>query len=597
VTEDSQACGSAPDVATAATPPKRRGASWSTGVAEWQSSDERAAKRAGGSFAPRPPIDLGDATAITDHFAHPSVGLSSSLLTALRATGAQVHDDARSRAEAGRDWWPISLHWGVRGEVPYRPAAVVRPETTTQVAAVVGLCDAAGVPVTAAGGRSGVCGGSIPLFGGVALDCCGLSGPVELDEDSSLVEVGAGTSGPELEDALRARQYTLGHFPQSFELSTVGGWIACRGAGQYSTRYGKIEDLVRGLEVVLADGTILRTGGLQGAGPRSATGPDLTQLLLGSEGTLGVITRAQLLVRPLPRASTRAAYLFPSFAAGLDCVRRILRRGATPAVLRLYDEAESTRLFDLDSGSLLLVYDEADPELLAATLAIVDHECLSTREDRARDVVAGRQGTAHEADPGLVDRWLATRDDVSALVHLTRAGVIVDTTEISAPYRCLGRLYREVTEELRGLPENLAISAHLSHAYPDGACLYFSFALQVREEAHSDTRDRAYVAHLERIVALTERAGGSISHHHGIGLARGGYLEGALGRGYSLLRVLKATLDPRGTLNPGKLGLSSRYGEIPWPPAPLPSDTTATPGGRTGVGVLPEAGREPESLR
>lgn len=560
-------------------------------MAEWHTADERATERGGGSFAPRPPIDLGDETAIRDHFAHPSVGLSSSLLAALRATGARVYDDARSRAEAGRDWWPISLHWGVRGEVPRHPAAVVRPETLAQVAAVVGLCDAAGVPVTAAGGRSGVCGGSIPLFGGVAFDCCGLTGPVELGE------VGAGTSGPELEDALRSREYTLGHFPQSFELSTVGGWIACRGAGQYSTRYGKIEDLVRGLEVVLADGTILRTGGLQGAGPRPATGPDLTQLLIGSEGTLGVITRAQLLIRPLPRASRKAAYLFPSFAGGLDCVRRTLRRGATPAVLRLYDEAESIRIFDADRGSLLLVYDEADPELLAATMAIVDHECLRAREDRARESPAPKGGTARRADPDLVDRWLTTRADVSALLSFTHAGIIVDTAEISAPYRCLGRLYREVTEELRALPDNLGISAHLSHAYPDGACLYFSFALQVREEPPSGARSRAYAAHLERILALTERAGGSISHHHGIGLARGGYLESALGRGYGLLSALKATLDPRGTLNPGKLGLPSGYGEIPWPPAPLPPDTAGTPADPTAGGVLPQAGSGPESLR
>ena len=152
----------------------------------------------------------------------------------------------------------------------------------------------------------------------------------------------------------------------------MGGWLACRGAGQYSTRYGKIEDMVVGLEVALADGRLIRTGG---TAPRSAPGPDLTQLFVGSEGTLGVITEARLRSIPDPPAERRGAYAFPDFAAGLDACRRILRRGATPAVLRLYDEAESARSFDVEAGATLIVLDEGDPALIDAGMLVVDEEC------------------------------------------------------------------------------------------------------------------------------------------------------------------------------------------------------------------------------
>ncbi len=244
-----------------------------------------------------------------------------------------VLDD--DRAEAGRDWWPLAIGWAAAGAVPSRPALVARPTDTAQVSAVVALCDAAQVPVTPAGGRSGVCGASIPLFGGVALDLCGLAGIGDVDETSLVADLRAGTFGPDVEAGLRdGHGLTLGHWPQSMDLSTVGGWLACRGAGQYSNRYGKIEDMVLGLEVVLADGRVVRTGG---RGPRSATGPDLTQLFVGSEGTLGVITEGRFRVHPVPVGEGRRAFGFASFADGLDACRRILRRGSTPAVLRLYD--------------------------------------------------------------------------------------------------------------------------------------------------------------------------------------------------------------------------------------------------------------------
>ena len=457
------------------------------------------------------------------------------------------------RAEAARDWWPLAIGWAARGQVPSRPALIARPTDTGQVAAVLAACHQAGVPVTPAGGRSGVCGASIPLFGGVALDLCGLDGVVEVDTHSLVADVRAGTFGPDLEATLQNDfGVTLGHWPQSMDLSTVGGWLACRGAGQYSNRYGKIEDMVLGLEVVLADGTVIRTGG---QGPRSATGPDLTQLFVGSEGTLGVITEGRFRVHPVPTGTGRRAVGFSSFADGLEACRRILRRGATPAVLRLYDETESGRSFDHAETNVLIVLDEADPALVEATLAVVDDECRG----------------ATRLDDHLVERWLGHRNDVSALAPLWRGGVVVDTVEVSARWSALPELYRTVVDTLQSVEGTLAASSHQSHAYTDGACLYFTFAGRppdgpdLDDAAAQAWAEAYYVAAWDAVTAATRAAGGAISHHHGIGLNRSRFLPDALGEAFGVLAALKRTLDPAGILNPGKLGLDAPFGSSAWP--------------------------------
>ena len=486
------------------------------------------------------------------------VAVPDEVIARIVASGAVVSSDPGAREAAGRDWWPISIGWAVRGEVPARPAVVVRPTTDGQVAATLAACSTAGVPVTAGAGRSGVCGGAVPVFGGVALDCTGLLGEVTVDETSLLCQVRAGMFGPDLESTLRSTGsgYTLGHWPQSMDLSTVGGWLACRGAGQYSTRYGKIEDMVVGLRVVLADGRIVDT---EGRAPRAATGPNLTQIFVGSEGTLGVITSATLRVHPVAPAEGRRAYGFPTFAAGLEACRRILRRGATPAVLRLYDRTESARNFDRGDTCVLVVLDETDPVLLQGTLAVVDEECgRDTGEPTER------------LDDATVEHWLAHRNDVSALAPLWRAGVVVDTAEVAGRWTALPALADEVVAALSAVEGTLAASVHQSHAYPDGACLYFTFGGQQGEatappggQAHWE--ETYYRRAWDVLTEVVERHGAAISHHHGIGIQRSRFLPGALGAGFGVLEALKGALDPAGILNPGKLGLPGPYGEVPWP--------------------------------
>jgi alkyldihydroxyacetonephosphate synthase len=489
-------------------------------------------------------------TALSEHFGGERVAVSEEVLRRLGSVCAEVDTTLDARAAAGRDWWPLAMHWALEGAVPALPAAVARPGTVEEVAAVARLCGEHGIPLTAAGGRSGVCGAAVPVFGGVALDTTSLCGLLGVDDRSLLVDVAAGTFGPPLEQELRtAYGLTIGHFPQSMDLATVGGWLACRGAGQYSTRYGKIEDIVAGLEVVLASGEVIRTGALAGAGPRSALGPDLTQLFVGSEGTLGIITAARLRAHVLPSTERRLAFGFDSFGSGLEALRNTLRRGATPAVVRLYDEQESRRSFALDTN-LLIVLDEGDAAIVEAVAGIVRDQCAA-------------EGAAELGDE-LVDQWLSHRNDVSALEAVTRAGIVVDTVEISAAWSALPAIYTETVGRLNEVDGCIAASAHESHAYLDGACLYFTFAGRPTDPHDSSTEEAFYRAAWSVVMEVTRNHGGSISHHHGIGLVRGPYLARALGGGFGVLESLKHALDPGGVLNPGKLGLASPFGVSPW---------------------------------
>jgi alkyldihydroxyacetonephosphate synthase len=455
---------------------------------------------------------------------------------------SEVSTDAATLNESSRDWWPLAMHWALGQEVPARAAAVARPADAAEVAAVLRVCSETAVPVTVAAGRSGVCGASIPIHGGVLLDLCRLDGIVDVDRTSLVVDVRAGTFGDVFEDTLRQEhQITCGHWPQSIALSTVGGWLACRGAGQLSTRYGKIEDIVTGLDVVLADGRTIHTGGA----PRAAVGPDLTQLFVGSEGTLGVITGARLRAHPLPPAERRAAYGFAEFTDGLDACRRILQRGGTPAVLRLYDSTEANRSYQTGDRAVLLVLDEGDAGIVDATLAIVASECAA----------------AEPLDEGLLDRWLEHRNDVSALEALTRRGVVVDTMEIAGRWRDLPRIYERAREAILGVEGALVASAHQSHSYIDGACLYFTFAGNPGDAPPDVFYRAAWDAGTRAVLA----EGGALSHHHGVGLNRGRFVRDALGAAFDVLVAAKHALDPDGILNPGKLGLPDPWGGPAWP--------------------------------
>ena len=494
--------------------------------------------------APTRPIEIaGGAPGAAGHLGTNVVPLDPAFVEALASACADVRTAPGDRAEASRDWWPLAMVWATEGQVGQLAGAVVRPSTVDEVSKVLAACNGAGVPVTAAAGRSSVVGGTVPVFGGVLLDLTGLSGIAAVDETSMVVEAWAGTFGDVFEEELQGRHgLTVGHWPQSMALSTVGGWVACRGAGQFSNRYGKIEDIVVGLEVVLADGRVVRTGGQ----PRQATGPDLTQLFVGSEGTLGVITRVWLRAHRVPAHQRRAAYGFAAFDEALEAMRAISQRGATPAVLRLYDVSESKGNFKIEEDlHVLLVLDEGDACLVEAGMEVVAEECRYARR----------------LDADLVEHWLGHRNDVSALEALIDKGYVVDTMEVSGPWAALPAIHEAAIAAIAAVPGTLAASAHQSHSYHTGGCLYFTFAAKVER----DERDRYYTEAWDAGTRAVLAAGGSLSHHHGVGLSRGRFVAEALGPAFDVLVAVKGALDPNGVLNPGKLGLPSPFGEVAWP--------------------------------
>lgn len=461
--------------------------------------------------------------------------VEASLLDDLRTMGVAFDVSDQGRAEHGRDWWPLTILNVAVGHVPHWPGVVVHPTSTAQVSQVLEIASRHLIAVTAQGGRSGVVGGAVPRDGTIALDLTGLNRIVSVDTVSGTVRVEAGVFGPELEQHVQALGWTVGHFPQSFELATVGGWIACRGAGQYSNRYGKIEDIVRSLTVVLASGEVLQLGG---SAPRRALGPDLTQLFVGSEGTLGVITEATLVMHPKAPFESRASYRFSSFAQGMIACRAILQRDARPAVLRLYDESESDRNFAI-KGCALIVLDEGDELLVRATMAIVARECAG----------------ATVLDESPVQSWLEHRNNVDALAPLWESGFVVDTIEVAGPWSTLDSMHRTVTEALGQIPGMLVASVHQSHAYLDGACLYFTFVGRPTGDPTAFYREA-----WDRATEAVLTGGGDLSHHHGIGRSRARFIRAALGTGFALLDGIKTLLDPHDVMNPGALGL----GEEPW---------------------------------
>ncbi len=493
--------------------------------------------------APTPPIDIvggaGDASPRIDAT---WVALPEDLLAKLVATGAEVAVGGTELVEASRDWWPLAQIWATEGRVAAIAAALVTPTSTDQVQQIVRACNEAVVPVTVAAGRSGVCGSSVPVHGGLVLDLCAMTGIRSIDETSMLLDVAPGMFGDVLEDELAERGLTVGHWPQSIQLSTVGGWIACRGAGQLSNRYGKIEDMVVGLDVVLADGRLISTGG----NARAAVGPDLNQLFIGSEGTLGVIVGARLRLHPQPGDPLDRAYAFDTFAEANDACRRIMQSGVSPAVLRVYDGFEAGSSFDTGESSVLLVRELGEPTVAAAVVDVVEEVCAA----------------AEKLDDGFVEQWWGHRNDVAALEALTNKGYAVDTMEITVPWAVVGDTYDAVCGAIAAVDGTMVVSAHQSHAYVDGACLYFTFV--AKPDDPSD-REAWYVAAWNAGTAAALNQGASLSHHHGVGLNRSRFVNEALDAAFEVLVELKRALDPNGILNPGKLGLPDPFDGPAWP--------------------------------
>jgi alkyldihydroxyacetonephosphate synthase len=445
-----------------------------------------------------------------------------------------VRTDVEARSGRTRDWWMRSLIASRLGD-DRRPAAVVRPRTTAEVSTVLAWADASGTGVVPFGLGSGVCGGVAPERDEIVLDLGAMAQILALDERSLTVVVQPGMRGSDFESALRARGYTMGHFPQSIALSTVGGWCATRAAGQLSTLYGNIEDMLVGCEVVLAGGRVIRLP----AAVRSSTGPDLRELFLGSEGALGVFTELTLRIHPGAEAEAAAAFVLPSVAAGVEILRIVMRAGWRPAVTRLYDAPEAGRNFKTSSDGqpMLLVLSEGPRALVAAEI------------DAVRAAAAAEGARAVGDDP--VRSWIEHRNSVPSFDSLLEQGLVVDTIEVAIGWDRLVPLYDRVVAEGGSIDGMLLMSGHVSHCYTHGANIYFTFV-----GAHGGSLEKAlavYDAAWDATMRVTHELGGTIAHHHGIGRVRKRWLVRELGDAHDVLVRIKKALDPNGILNPGAL--------------------------------------------
>lgn len=494
---------------------------------------------------PTPPIEFSAGfNQITDRFETNTKKLSIALLAELKKV-CPTSSDPADLIEHSRDWWPLAMHWSLNAQTARRADVICRPISTKQVSDVVALCSKNSVPITVSGGRSGVCGAAIPLFGGVVIDMTSLSGVVSVDDVSGLVEVLPGTFGPDLETELRQKHnLSVGHFPQSFDISTVGGWVGSRGAGQFSTRYGKIDDMVAGLEVVLADGSVILTG----TEPAGAVGPNLTSLFIGSEGSLGIISKVWLRAHPIAPAERRAAYMFDSFADAVEAMRVSIRSGATPAVLRLYDARESKRAHGGNGTQCaLLVLDEGEEILIDAMMQVVDNAC--------------RANNSQPADVSLVEHWMNHRNDTSGLQVLSKKGFVIDTMEVAVVWSKVNQVAETVKNSIMAVTGARSASCHISHSYTDGACIYFTFVAEPATKS-LEAIEASYEAIWNAAQNSALDAGSNLSHHHGVGINRAKFIKRALGPAHDVLTAIKHALDPQDILNPGKLGIASSRGEI-----------------------------------
>jgi alkyldihydroxyacetonephosphate synthase len=446
-----------------------------------------------------------------------------------------VRWDDQTRADHSHDTWPLSLLLAHQGKLTNRPACVVRPGSTEEVAKLLGYTDRERVPVVPFGAGSGVCGGVLPGPESVVVDLRRMDALLEVDERSLTARVQAGMMGDRCEAALNERGYSMGHWPQSISLSTVGGWVATRAAGQFSTRYGSIEDILLGLIAVLPNGRVLSVKPT----PRRSAGPDLRHLFLGSEGTMGIVTELTVRIFPRPESRKLLCFSFSDFASGLEAIRTIVRAGWRPPVVRLYDAPETDRHFGrwAKPNQCFLILLTEGP----AALTGVEAEACA-----AACTALGGESVGEEP----VEHWLAERNHVPSLVDLVGRGLVVDTIEVAASWNRIHDLYKEVLASVGEVKDLLLISGHSSHSYAQGTNIYFTF---VARPENPDDGESIYRECWRRTMEATLRFDGTIAHHHGIGRLRAPWMTAEHGEGVAVLRAIKHALDPNGIMNPGVL--------------------------------------------
>lgn len=430
-----------------------------------------------------------------------------------------------------------------RGERPPLPDFVVVPGTVEQVAAVVRLAQNYRIPLIPWGGGSGSQGGIMPVYGGITVDLKRLNRIVEINPGAQTVTAQAGINGYELECALNEAGYTLPHYPASVHSATLGGYLACRGSGVLSTKYGKAEDMLLAMQVVLPNGDVIRTLPV----PNHAAGPGILQLFVGAEGSYGIITEATMQIERLPEERRFRAVLFPDLHRGLEAGRRMMLDRLQPTVIRLYDEPSTVKQvkrvlgLKVEKGAYMVMGFDGWREIAEA------------QERRALVLCRELDGQDLGEEPGW--EWWNHRYDFYFPPHALDFPWMFGTMDTLAPFDKIENLYwtKKRTLEERYQDWKLQYIAHLSHWYPWGVMVYDRFIVE------SPPRDpvAALALHNEiwNVAVRTSIAcGGILNEHHGVGLKLARLMREQYGSAFQVLEGLKRSLDPHNVLNPGKMG-------------------------------------------
>ena len=518
---------------------------WGWGVEE-EALDDEAVGRLGRAVAER--LGTGD-LAVRSPPPVDELDLRAPRVRPPDALAALLSDDARDRAAHTHGKAFRDVVRNVAGDLASPPDLVAHPASEDDVTALLDWAGDAGVAVVPYGGGSSVVGGvecdvGDAFAGAISLDLTRLSGVVEVDRTSRAALVRAGTLGPDLEDALRPHGLTLRHFPQSFEFSTVGGWLATRSGGHYATRFTHVDDFVESLRAITPSGS-LESRRLPGSG----AGPSPDRLLLGSEGTLGVITEAWLRLQDRPRFRASATVHFPTFAAGAAAARAVVQAGLWPTNCRLLDSGEGATAAGVTDGSavLLLGFESADAPvdgLAARSVELCD--------DHGGAVPNGIRTASGEGTAGVWRRsFLQAPYLRDALVRL---GCISETFETAVTWNRFPELHASVTEAvtaaLREVCGGGTVTCRFTHVYPDGCAPYFTILAPGRPDALLSQWDELKAAASEALLS----AGGTITHHHAVGRDhQRWYARQRPGPFGVALAAAKQALDPAGVLNPGVL--------------------------------------------
>jgi alkyldihydroxyacetonephosphate synthase len=448
----------------------------------------------------------------------------------------------------GVDYMWVPRMWIDRGRKPPLPEFVVLPGTVEEVAAVVELANVYRIPVIPWGGGSGSQGGIMPVYGGITLDLKRIDRVLETDETSQTVTAQSGINGYELECSLNRAGYTLGHIPASLHSATLGGYIACRGSGVLSTKYGKIEDIVLSLQVVLPEGEVIRTLPL----PNHAAGPGILDLFVGAEGSYGVITEATLRIERLPEERRFQAFLFSSFSEGLEAGKRIMLERLEPALIRLYDEKETLKRIkkvlglSLDKGSYMIVGFEGRKAL------------IDVQQRLAASLL--KELGAKELSADIAWEWWKHRYNFYFPPYALDLPWMFGTMDTLCTFDKMENLYNTKKSRLeKGYAVwDLEYLAHLSHWYPWGVMIYDRFIIQNPPE----DADEALALHNEIwnvAVRTSIECGGVLNEHHGVGLKLARLMREQYGPAFKVLDGMKKSLDPHNILNPGKMGFGPTH--------------------------------------